>query len=236
VKRICYGRSVDAKSSHPITSLTDRGGGTCPSLLGFEEALMKRREPAKTPRKRPVQARSKDTVEFVVEAAARVFRREGFAATTNRIAREAGVSVGTLYEYFPNKQALLAELAERHVALAERQINDVLTRASSTQDLLRDLQAAIIASQRFPSQAIALITSATHVRRALQLRAETLRERVLAELTKRASGCTEPAVRARAAFAVVGELTARSLYELEPSEHAAFARHLLEMACMHMRT
>lgn len=186
------------------------------------------------PRKRPVQARSKDTVEFVIEAAARVFRREGFAATTNRIAREAGVSIGTLYEYFPNKQALLAALAERHVALAEREIHSALGRASSTQDLLKDLQAAIIASQQFPSQAIALISSAPDIHRALQARVETLRERVLAVLTERAADCPEPVLRARAVFAVIGELTARSLYELEPSEHSAFARHLLEMACAHL--
>jgi len=49
-------------------------------------------------RRRPVQARSQATVDFLLEAAARVFKREGFAATTNRIAAAAGVGIGTLYE------------------------------------------------------------------------------------------------------------------------------------------
>jgi AcrR family transcriptional regulator len=51
-----------------------------------------------------------------LEAAAQMFGREGIAATTNRIAERAGVSIGTLYQYFPNKEALLRTLAERHVA------------------------------------------------------------------------------------------------------------------------
>ena len=62
-------------------------------------------------RKRPVQSRSKQTLEWILEGAARVFRAEGFDATTNRIAATAGVSIGTLYEYFPNKESLLVALA-----------------------------------------------------------------------------------------------------------------------------
>lgn len=58
-------------------------------------------------------------VEWIVEAAARVFEREGIDATTNRIAEEAGVSIGSLYQYFPNKHALLDELAIRHIDGAE---------------------------------------------------------------------------------------------------------------------
>ncbi|PXY29454.1 TetR family transcriptional regulator [Prauserella coralliicola] len=67
------------------------------------------------PRKRPRQQRSRETVEVVLEAAAQVFEREGISATTNRIAERAGVSIGTLYQYFPNKRALLHALAERHL-------------------------------------------------------------------------------------------------------------------------
>jgi AcrR family transcriptional regulator len=62
-------------------------------------------------------------VDAIVEAAAQVFEREGLAATTNRIAERAGVSIGTLYQYFPNKQALLYELAERHLDAAGRRFD-----------------------------------------------------------------------------------------------------------------
>lgn len=66
------------------------------------------------PRKQPRQARSRELVERVLVASARVFAEEGYAAaTTNRIAEQAGVSVGSLYQFFPHKAALLQALRER---------------------------------------------------------------------------------------------------------------------------
>lgn len=68
------------------------------------------------PRKKPKQARSAHLVECVVEATARVLAAHGYAGTsTNLIAAEAGVSVGSLYQYFPNKEALIVAVHERHV-------------------------------------------------------------------------------------------------------------------------
>lgn len=73
------------------------------------------RRPRTSPRKEPRQGRSHATVEAILEATARVLIREGYeAANTNRIAQEAGVSVGSLYQYFPGKEALVAALIERH--------------------------------------------------------------------------------------------------------------------------
>ena len=70
-------------------------------------------------RKSPKQARSKATVEAILEATARVLVDDGFdRATTNRIAEVAGVSVGSLYQYFPNKRALVRALLDRHHAEA----------------------------------------------------------------------------------------------------------------------
>ena len=66
-------------------------------------------------RKSPRQARSADTVETILAAAARVLERESLAGfNTNRVAEVAGVSVGSLYQYFPNKSALVAALIDRH--------------------------------------------------------------------------------------------------------------------------
>jgi AcrR family transcriptional regulator len=72
-----------------------------------------------SPRKAPSQQRSARTVDRIVEAAVRVFDDVGYgAATTNEIALEARVSIGSLYQYFPNKDALLVEIARRHLAFA----------------------------------------------------------------------------------------------------------------------
>ena len=81
--------------------------------------------PTPRPRRKPSQSRSLATYEAIVEAAARILLRDGpQLLNTNRIARVAGVSVGTLYQYFPNKTAVVAALAERekerlHVALEQ---------------------------------------------------------------------------------------------------------------------
>jgi AcrR family transcriptional regulator len=73
------------------------------------------RQSLTTPRKHASQERSRVTVDALVEATARLLVREGFdKASTNRIAQEAGVSVGSLYQYYPGKEALVAAVIDRH--------------------------------------------------------------------------------------------------------------------------
>ena len=68
------------------------------------------------PRKTPVQARSTVTVEAICEAAIQVLLSHGAdKLTTTRVAERAGVSVGTLYQYYPNKVSLLAAVFEEHL-------------------------------------------------------------------------------------------------------------------------
>lgn len=69
--------------------------------------------PSTRARKRPKQARSRDLVNALMQTTARILARDGWdALTTNRVAKEAGVSVGSLYQYFPNKDALVSGLME----------------------------------------------------------------------------------------------------------------------------
>lgn len=73
-------------------------------------------EKALRPRKTPRQDRATATRARILEAAGEVFAAYGYAAgTTNRIAESAGVSVGSLYQYFPNKDSILVELVRDHV-------------------------------------------------------------------------------------------------------------------------
>jgi len=73
------------------------------------------RRPLIKPRKAASQERSRATVDALVEATARILIKEGFdKASTNRIAEVAGVSVGSLYQYFPGKEALVVAVIERH--------------------------------------------------------------------------------------------------------------------------
>ncbi|UWM51889.1 TetR/AcrR family transcriptional regulator [Streptomyces carpaticus] len=68
------------------------------------------------PRRKPRQVRAELTRDRILSAAAHVFAEYGYAAgTTNRIAERARVSIGSLYQYFPNKDAILAELLLRHI-------------------------------------------------------------------------------------------------------------------------
>ena len=67
-------------------------------------------------RKQPKQQRSAETRQRILDAAARVFAEFGYrGGTTNRIAEAANISIGSLYQYFPNKDAILAALTDAHI-------------------------------------------------------------------------------------------------------------------------
>jgi AcrR family transcriptional regulator len=98
-------------------------------------------------RRRPVQRRSRQTVEAVLDAVVHVLKREGIdGVTTNRIAEVAGVSIGSVYQYFPDKRAIFTALHDRHADAIGRLIESTLVEhaASSFEDLVRALVLALI--------------------------------------------------------------------------------------------
>lgn len=102
-----------------------------------------------TPRKLPQQDRSKVTVDAILTATARILTQEGYdRATTNRIAELAGVSIGSLYQYFPSKEALVTSLAEHHVnammAIIESKLKDLFN--APIEVVLHELVKACIAA------------------------------------------------------------------------------------------
>ena len=109
------------------------------------------RKPLTNARKIASQDRSRGTVDVLIEATARILVREGFdKASTNRIAREAGVSIGSLYQYYPSKEAIVGAVIDRH-----------------NQDLMRVVRAAVadIGSLRLEQALRKVITAAIDAHR-----------------------------------------------------------------------
>ncbi|MGH7924190.1 MAG: TetR family transcriptional regulator [Candidatus Binatus sp.] len=84
------------------------------------------------PRKLASQERSRLTVDALLEATARVLMKEGYdGASTNRIAQVAGVSIGSLYQYFPSKEALVAAVIERHTQQVSQVTRNALVKVAA---------------------------------------------------------------------------------------------------------
>lgn len=99
------------------------------------------------PRKLASQERSRSTVDALLEATARILVKEGYdRASTNRIAEMAGVSIGSLYQYFPSKEALVAAVIDRHA----QEISEV-TRNAVVKLAARPIE---VAAREFVSVAI----------------------------------------------------------------------------------
>lgn len=104
-------------------------------------------KPRRLMRKEPRQARSRATVEAVVQAAARILSDQGWAGfTTNKIADAAGVSIGSLYQYFPDKLSLVEAVRRRHLddclAVMQRSLAEPKPVMKFVEDLVRDMIAA----------------------------------------------------------------------------------------------
>jgi len=97
--------------------------------------------PAIAARKAPKQQRSRKMVETILEAAARILEDGAAPFTTNHIAEHAGVSIGSLYQYFPGAEAIMAALIEKHVADERAAAEEIL---GVTQDSQTDIMRALL--------------------------------------------------------------------------------------------
>jgi AcrR family transcriptional regulator len=108
--------------------------------------------PLTAPRKEPRQERARATVDAILSATARILVKEGYdRASTNRIALEAGVSVGSLYQYFPSKEALVAALIDKHSSEMVRYLEDRAARTppdAPLRAIVREVVHAMVEAHR----------------------------------------------------------------------------------------
>jgi AcrR family transcriptional regulator len=98
------------------------------------------------PRKEPNQDRAKDTVENIVDATAHILEKEGFEKiSTNRIAEKAGVSIGSLYQYFPTKEAIFSFMMERYVKSQTELIDRIMEERKAEKNLRETVKIIISA-------------------------------------------------------------------------------------------
>lgn len=173
--------------------------------------------PRTAPRKAPRQTRSRLTVEALLDAAAQVFERHGYAAgTTNRIAERAGVSIGSLYQYYPNKDAILVALVQRHVdegvAVAGPVLTALVADAPPVEAGMRRLVEAMVALHRDRPALHRVLFEEAPRPPALRRRLEALEEAVtdsVATYLRRApdAGDRDPGLAARMVVQVVETVT-----------------------------
>ncbi len=124
--------------------------------IGYSRSPMPARTAARPldPRKTPAQTRSAATVAAVLEAAARILETEGLDGyTTNAVARRAGVSIGSLYQYFPGKDAVTRALIVRETAALLVEVAAIGTEATGRAGLERLIGVAVAHQLRRPALA-----------------------------------------------------------------------------------
>jgi AcrR family transcriptional regulator len=116
------------------------------------------------PRKRPRQRRAQATVDAILDATAHILVKEGYEGlSTNRVAERAGVSIGSLYQYFPGKESLIAELLDRYSAQIHAMVVSMLGELGAAEPL---------------EVARALVTAMVDVKRKSPRLAKVLREQI----------------------------------------------------------
>jgi AcrR family transcriptional regulator len=162
-------------------------------------------------RREPKQRRAHQTVDAVLDAVVRVLKREGVSAvTTNRIAEVAGVSIGSVYQYFPDKQAIFVALHRRHIEEVDRAVNSKLIEhaGSSLDDLMSAIIQAMIDAHVTDSQ---------------------LYELLLTEVPHRADGTRDFAVRLHGVFLLAISSRAHELKKgRDPVKLAFVVTHMVE--------
>jgi AcrR family transcriptional regulator len=126
---------------------------------------MQARARRKVARRQPQQRRARETVSAILDAVVRVLKRQGIAAvTTNRIAEVAGVSIGSVYQYFPDKRAIYVALHDRHRQQVSQLVETTLVVQADAplEDLMRALVEALIDAHAVDPELYQLLLEVPH--------------------------------------------------------------------------
>ena len=162
-------------------------------------------------RRRPKQRRARQTVEAVLDAVVRLLKRDGSKAiTTNRIAEVAGVSIGSVYQYFPDKRAIFTALHQRHIDQIDRMVQTKLVEhaASSIEELVRAMVEAMVEAHAIDPE---------------------LYELLMTEVPHRADGTRDFSVRLHGAFLLAISSRAHELKKRRDLDKVVFVvTHMVE--------
>ena len=176
------------------------------------------------PRKKPLQTRSTATVDAIVEATIRILRRDGWAGcTTTRIATLAGVSVGSLYQYFPNRNAIAVEIVRQRTRtyLAAVIAADLSGAATPEEAVAAAIAAFVIEKRKSLDVSLALRDALPEVqgRQAIIEEARRFVPALQAKLAAAGAETAHPAQLAVALAAVEG-----AVWEMMAQDEAAIGR------------
>ncbi len=134
------------------------------------------------PRRQPAQERSRETVKVIVQAAAEVLILEGYEkATTNKIAARAGISIGSLYHYFPNKEAVFKALIDYAIDETTQYVirrGLPLTKEATLEDVVRGLvRLSVTLLEKYEVYGRAILTGIPSVNQISAL--QTVEERIV---------------------------------------------------------
>jgi AcrR family transcriptional regulator len=165
-------------------------------------------------RRRPQQTRARQTVDAILDAVAEVLKRDGVSAvTTNRISAVAGVSIGSVYQYFPDKQAIFIALHQRHIEQIDRliQVQILKNAGAPLETMIRALVNAMIEAHAPDPQLYALMFS---------------------EVPHRAEGTRDFAVRMHGAFRLAIAARTKELKRGRSPDRMAFIlTHMVDCLC-----